>query len=47
VHYTGLAEQTVRTCLDRLAAEGIISPCDPDIVAARIKRADRHPRAGV
>jgi DNA-binding transcriptional regulator PaaX len=47
VHYTGLAEQTVRTCLDRLAAEGIISPCDPDIVAARIKRADRRPRAGI
>jgi Helix-turn-helix domain len=42
VRYTGLAERTVRTCLDRLAAEGIISPCDPDIVAARIKRADRR-----
>ena len=44
VRYTGLAERTVRTCLDRLAAEGIISPCDPDIVAARIKRADRRPQ---
>jgi hypothetical protein len=38
--YTGVSERTVRTCLDRLAAEGIITPCDPDIVAARIKRAD-------
>ncbi|HEY3033514.1 MAG TPA: hypothetical protein VGJ54_02485, partial [Streptosporangiaceae bacterium] len=33
-----------RTCLDRLAAENIISPCAPDIVAARIKRADRRPQ---
>jgi hypothetical protein len=32
------------TCLDRLEAEGMISPCDPDIVAARIKRADRRPQ---
>ncbi|MGP7999530.1 MAG: helix-turn-helix domain-containing protein [Streptosporangiaceae bacterium] len=44
VRYTGLAERTVRTCLDRLQAEGIIQPCDPDIVAARIKRADRRPQ---
>ena len=44
VRYTGLAERTVRTCLDRLAAEGIIAPCDPAIVAARIKRADRRPQ---
>jgi hypothetical protein len=44
VRYTGLSERTVRTCLDRLAAEGIIPPCDPDIVAARIKRADRRPQ---
>ena len=43
VRYTGLSERTVRTCLDRLAAAGIIAPCDPDIVAARIKRADRRP----
>ncbi len=41
------AGRTVRTCLDRLAAEGIISPCDPDIVAARIKRADAARRAGI
>ena len=44
VGYTGLSERTVRTCLDRLAAEGIISPCDPGIVAARIRRADRRPQ---
>jgi hypothetical protein len=36
VGYTGLAERTVGTCLDRLAAAGIIAPCDHEIVAARI-----------
>ena len=41
VRYTGPAEQTVRTCLDRLQTAGIIPPCDPGTVAARIKRADR------
>ncbi len=44
VRYTGLSERTVRTCLDRLEAAAIIAPCDPDIVAARIKRADRRPQ---
>jgi hypothetical protein len=44
VRYTGLAERTVRTCLDRLAAADIIAPCDPAVVAARIKRADRRPQ---
>jgi hypothetical protein len=44
VRYTGLSERTVRTCLDRLEAEGIIAPCAPAIVAARIKRADRRPQ---
>ena len=44
VRYTGLSERTVRTCLDRLEAAGIVSPCDPAIVAARIKRADRRPQ---
>jgi len=39
VRYTGLSERTVRTCLDRLAVEGTITPCDPGIIAARIKRA--------
>jgi hypothetical protein len=34
----------LRTCLDRLEADGIIRRCDPDIVAARIKRADRRPQ---
>jgi hypothetical protein len=37
-------ERTVRTCLDRLEAGAIISACDPEIVAARIKRADRRPQ---
>jgi Helix-turn-helix domain len=44
VRYTGLSERTVRTCLDRLGAQSIILPCDPGIVAARIKRADRRPQ---
>jgi pyocin large subunit-like protein len=44
VRYTGLSERTVRTCLDRLEAQGIIRPCDPDIVAAWIKRGDRRPQ---
>ncbi|ABS06113.1 helix-turn-helix domain-containing protein [Kineococcus radiotolerans] len=41
--YTRLSERTVRSCLDRLEAEGIIRPCDPAIVAAKIKRGDRRP----
>jgi hypothetical protein len=44
IRYTGLSERTVRTCLDRLEAGGIVSPCDPGIVAARIMRADRRPQ---
>jgi hypothetical protein len=44
VRYTGLSERTVRTCLGRLQAEGIIAPCDPHIVSARIKRPDRRPQ---
>ncbi len=44
VRYTGLSERTVRTSLDRLEADGIITGCDPDIVAARIKLADRRPK---
>jgi hypothetical protein len=44
VRYTGLSERTVRTCLNRLEAGGVIRTCDPDIVAARIKRADRRPK---
>jgi hypothetical protein len=42
--YTDLSERTVRTALDRLEAEGIICPCDPAIVAAKIKRADQRPK---
>ncbi|MHB1873424.1 MAG: helix-turn-helix domain-containing protein [Streptosporangiaceae bacterium] len=44
VRYTGLSERTVWSCLDRLEACGLIRPCDPEIVAARIKRADRRPQ---
>jgi len=44
VRYTGPSERTVRICLDRLAAEGIIPSCGPGIVAARIKRPDRRPQ---
>jgi hypothetical protein len=44
VRYTGLFERTIRTRLDRLQAAGIITRCDPDIIAARIKRADRRPQ---
>jgi hypothetical protein len=44
VRYTALSERTVRTCLDRLEAAELIAPCDPAIVAARIRRADRRPQ---
>jgi len=44
VRYTDLSERTARTALDRLEAEGIIRPCDPAIVAAKIKRADQRPQ---
>lgn len=44
VRYTGLSERTVRTALDPLAAEEIIRPCDPAVMAAKIKRADRRPQ---
>lgn len=37
MRYTRLSERTVRTCLDRLEAAGIISPCDPAIIAANIR----------
>lgn len=42
--YTCLAKRTVQTALDRLEAGGIIRPCDPAVVAAKIKRADRRPQ---
>jgi len=44
IRYTDLSERTVQTALDRLEGEGIIQPCDPAVVAAKIKRADRRPR---
>ncbi|MFC3544254.1 helix-turn-helix domain-containing protein [Nonomuraea ferruginea] len=44
VRYTRLSERTVRTALDRLEADHIISPCNPDIVAAYISRSDRRPQ---
>jgi len=46
VRYTDLSERTARIALDRLAADGIIRPCDPAIVAARIKRATSARKAG-
>ena len=39
MRYTGLSERTVRNCLDRLEAGGLIWSCDPAVVAARIRRA--------
>jgi hypothetical protein len=44
VRYTRLSERTVRTALDRLEAASVISPCDPAIVAAHIRRADHRPQ---
>ena len=44
IRYTGLSERTVRSCLDRLEQGSVIRPCDPAVVAAKIKRADRRPQ---
>lgn len=44
MRYTRMSERTIRTALGRLEVEGLIRPCDPDIVAAKIKRADRRPK---
>lgn len=44
VRYTDLSERTVRTALDGLEAEGTIRPCDPAVIAAKIKRADQRPQ---
>ncbi|WP_371785546.1 helix-turn-helix domain-containing protein [Streptosporangium subroseum] len=44
VSYTQLGERTVREQLDLLEAAGIITPCDPAIIAAWIKRSDRRPQ---
>jgi hypothetical protein len=46
VRYTGLAERTVRTYLDRLEAEGIISLCDPGIVRPGSSESTAGRRAG-
>ena len=46
VRYTGLSERTIRTCLDRLEAGGIISPCDPGIVGAGSSEPTAARRAG-
>jgi hypothetical protein len=44
VRNTRLSERTVRNVLDRLESAGIISPCDPAIIAAHIRRADHRPQ---
>jgi hypothetical protein len=44
VRYTGLSERTVRTCLDRLESEGIISPCDPWTQQRGLRLAERECR---
>lgn len=41
--YTCLSERSVRQHLDNLEQRGVIRRCDPKIVAAYIKRADRRP----
>lgn len=44
-HYTHLSERSVRRCLDRLQECGAITPSDPALVAAKIKRPDRRPQS--
>ena len=44
MRYTRLGERTVRAALDRLEAKGVIRPSDPDVIAAKIKRADHRPQ---
>ena len=39
-----LGERTVRDCLDRLEADGVIHPGDPAMVAVAIKNPDRRPQ---
>jgi hypothetical protein len=43
VRYTRLSERTVRSALHTLEQLGLITPSDPDILAAHIRRADRRP----
>ena len=42
--YTRLSERTVRTALDRLESARMTMPCAPEIIAARMRRADRRPQ---
>jgi hypothetical protein len=44
VRYTRLSERSVQYALRDLDDLGLITPSDPDIVAAYIKRADRRPK---
>jgi len=46
IRCTGLSERTVRTCLGRLEHGRLIRPCDPAVVAAKIKRAHRRGGGG-
>lgn len=41
--YTGLDERTIRRHLRDLEAQGVISRCNPGIVAVFVQRADRRP----
>jgi hypothetical protein len=43
VRYTRLSERSVRYALHALEELGLITPADPDIVAAYIRRRDRRP----
>jgi Helix-turn-helix domain len=44
VRYTRLSERSVHYALRDLENLGLITPSDPDIIAAYIKRADRRPK---
>lgn len=44
VRYTRLSERSVQYALRKLEALGLITPSDPDIVAAYVRRADRRPQ---
>lgn len=44
MRYTSLCERAVQNALRRLEEDGIIKPCDPAVIAAKIKRADRRPQ---
>lgn len=44
VRYTRLSERSVQYALRNLETLGLITPSDPDIVAAYVRRADRRPQ---